>query len=47
MGKVTTGGTMSLDGYIARPEESGFDLLFHGNGNGDVTTPAAVRYDAG
>ena len=26
MGKVTTGGTMSLDGYIAGPEESGFDL---------------------
>jgi hypothetical protein len=23
MGKVTTGGTMSLDGYIAGPEESG------------------------
>ena len=30
MGKVTTGGTMSLDGYIAGPGESGFDLLFRG-----------------
>ena len=28
MGKVTTGATMSLDGYIAGPDESGFDLLF-------------------
>jgi hypothetical protein len=28
MGKVTTGGTMSLDGYIAGPDESGFDVLF-------------------
>ena len=28
MGKVITGGTMSLDGYIAGPEENGFDLLF-------------------
>jgi hypothetical protein len=34
MGKVTTGGTMSLDGYIAGPEESGFDLLFQWYGNG-------------
>ena len=30
MGKVTTGGTMSLDGYIAGPEESGFDLFSSG-----------------
>ena len=28
MGKVTTGATMSLDGYIAGPGETGFDLLF-------------------
>ncbi|MDW5325627.1 hypothetical protein [Plantactinospora sp. KLBMP9567] len=28
MGKVITGGTMSLDGYIAGPDESGLDLLF-------------------
>ncbi len=28
MGEVTATATMSLDGYIAGPEESGFDLLF-------------------
>jgi dihydrofolate reductase len=41
MGKVTTGGTMSLDGYIAGPNESGFDLLFQWYGNGDVEIPTA------
>ena len=41
MGKVTTGGTMSLDGYIAGPDESGFDLLFRWYGNGDVELPSA------
>ena len=41
MGKVTTGGTMSLDGYIAGPEESGFDLLFQWYGNGDVEIASA------
>ena len=41
MGKVTTGGTMSLDGYIAGPDESGFDLLFQWYGNGDVEIPSA------
>ena len=41
MGKVTTGGTMSLDGYIAGPNESGFDLLFQWYGNGDVEIPSA------
>jgi hypothetical protein len=41
MGKVTTGGTMSLDGYIAGPEESGFDLLFQWYGNGDIEIPSA------
>jgi dihydrofolate reductase len=39
MGKVTTGATMSLDGYIAGPEESGFDLLFQWYNNGDVAIP--------
>jgi dihydrofolate reductase len=39
MGKVTTGATMSIDGYIAGPGESGFDLLFQWYGNGDVETP--------
>lgn len=28
MSKVSTGGTVSLDGYLAGPQESGFDLLF-------------------
>jgi dihydrofolate reductase len=41
MSKVTTGATMSLDGYIAGPEESGFDLLFQWYGNGDVEIPSA------
>jgi dihydrofolate reductase len=41
MGKVTTGAVMSLDGYIAGPGESGFDLLFEWYGNGDVEIPSA------
>ncbi|MEU5979987.1 dihydrofolate reductase family protein [Streptomyces sp. NPDC047315] len=41
MSKVTTGATMSLDGYIAGPQESGFDLLFQWYGNGDVEIPTA------
>lgn len=41
MGKVTTGGTMSLDGFIAGPGDSGFDLLFQWYGNGDVEIPSA------
>jgi dihydrofolate reductase len=36
MGKVTTGATMSIDGYIAGPNESGFDLLFQWYESGDV-----------
>jgi dihydrofolate reductase len=39
MGKVITGATMSIDGYIAGPGESGFDLLFQWYGNGDVQVP--------
>lgn len=39
MSKVVTGATMSLDGYIAGPKESGFDLLFQWYGNGDVEIP--------
>src|SRR5438045_7865775 len=41
MTKVSTGATMSLDGYIAGPEQSGFDLLFRWYGNGDVEVPSA------
>jgi dihydrofolate reductase len=39
MGKVAAGATMSLDGYIAGPEDSGFDLLFKWYGAGDVEVP--------
>ena len=41
MGKVTAGATMSIDGYIAGPHETGFDLLFRWYGNGDVEIPSA------
>ena len=34
---ITTGASVSLDGYIAGPGgTSGFDLLFDWYGNGDV-----------
>ena len=36
MTKIYTGASMSLDGYISGPAESGFDLLFEWYGNGDV-----------
>lgn len=39
MGKVAAGATMSLDGYIAGPEDTGFDLLFKWYGAGDVEVP--------
>jgi dihydrofolate reductase len=39
MGKVSAGATMSLDGYIAGPHDSGFDLLFKWYGAGDVEVP--------
>jgi dihydrofolate reductase len=41
MAKVMTGATMSLDGYISGPNESGFDHLFRWYFNGDVQTPTA------
>ncbi|MBY8872933.1 dihydrofolate reductase family protein [Micromonospora sp. PLK6-60] len=41
MSKVTTGATMSLDGYIADPSHGGFEHLFQWYGNGDVETPTA------
>ncbi|MBL1073796.1 dihydrofolate reductase family protein [Nocardia sp. 2] len=37
MSKVITGATMSLDGYIAGPGESGFEHLFAWYESGDVT----------
>jgi dihydrofolate reductase len=42
MTKIYTGASMSLDGYIAGPEESGFDLLFQWYGNGDVEVKTAM-----
>ncbi len=39
MGKVSAGATMSLDGFIAGPEDTGFDLLFKWYNAGDVEVP--------
>ena len=39
MGKVFAGATMSLDGFIAGPEDTGFDLLFKWYQGGDVEVP--------
>lgn len=39
MGKVSAGATMSLDGFIAGPHDTGFDLLFKWYGAGDVEVP--------
>lgn len=36
MGKVTTHGTVSLDGYVVGPDGSGSDLLFSWFDAGDV-----------
>lgn len=41
MSKVTAGCTMSLDGFIAGPDNSGFDLLFRWMNNGPVVTETA------
>jgi len=41
MGNVYTGASMSLDGYIAGHDGSGFDQLFQWYGNGDVSVPTA------
>jgi hypothetical protein len=42
MGKVSAGATMSLDGFIAGPEDSGFDLLFQGGAaDRGVTLPVS------
>lgn len=39
MGKVMAGATMSLDGFIAGPNDTGFDLLFKWYNAGDVEVP--------
>jgi dihydrofolate reductase len=41
MSKVYTGASMSIDGYIAGPGDSGFDQLFKWYGNGDVAVETA------
>jgi dihydrofolate reductase len=40
MGKVITSASMSLDGYISGPDESGFEHLFGWHHNGDVEVSA-------
>ena len=39
MSQVYTGASMSLDGYIAGPNESGFEHLFKWYASGDVEVP--------
>ncbi|MER6170766.1 dihydrofolate reductase family protein [Streptosporangium sp. NPDC001681] len=39
--KVYTGASMSLDGYISGPAETGFEHLFKWYGTGDVEVPTA------
>jgi dihydrofolate reductase len=41
-GKVTTGATMSLDGFIADANHGGFDYLFKWYGAGDVEVPTPL-----
>jgi dihydrofolate reductase len=40
MGKTTTGASVSLDGFIAGPNETGFDQLFAWYGAGDREFPS-------
>ena len=41
MGKVYTGASMSLDGYIASPADPAFEHLFRWYGNGDIAVQTA------
>jgi dihydrofolate reductase len=41
MSKVYTGASMSLDGYVSGPAETGFEHLFKWYGSGDVEVPTA------
>ena len=43
MSKVFTGASMSLDGYISGPSETGFEHLFKWYDNGDVEVTTANR----
>jgi dihydrofolate reductase len=40
MGKVTAGATVSLDGYVAGPHETGFEYLFAWFAGGDIEFPS-------
>lgn len=42
MGKVVTAATVSLDGYIAGPKETGFDLLFAWFAGGDHVLETSI-----
>jgi dihydrofolate reductase len=39
--KVFTSASMSLDGYVSGPAETGFDYLFRWYGHGDVEVPTS------
>lgn len=41
MSKVYTGASMSLDGYVSGPNETGFEHLFKWYSTGDVEVPTA------
>ncbi|MFI6434940.1 dihydrofolate reductase family protein [Streptomyces sp. NPDC050759] len=41
MGKVVTSASVSLDGFIAGPAETGFEHLFAWHHNGDIEVPSA------
>jgi hypothetical protein len=47
MGKVVAGGTVSLDGYIAGPNGSGFEHLFAWFAGGDRTIPSSELLGSG
>jgi dihydrofolate reductase len=40
MSRVFTGASMSLDGYISGPSDTGFEHLFKWYGNGEVSVPS-------
>ena len=43
MAKVITGASMSMDGFIAGPGESGFEYLFDWYNNGDRKMDSASQ----
>lgn len=42
MGKIMTGASVSLDGFISGPNESGFEHLFTWYNAGDIEFPSAL-----